>query len=210
MKKSILTDIQSNEARLLLYAADELSLADRAQVDQMLAQDAQLRSLLAQLQRLDAQARVRLDAQSFELPDVDRAVLKAQRAMREATASPAPSTAPAAEPMKLPLPWWMYPVAAAAAILVAAAMFVANRTPQPLAPPLPTQIASLDAIHSQVDVDSPMPSPEADRMAEDLAASFDDSEHVLAGAKSSQLMAAARELDEIRASSRAFGEMSMQ
>src|SRR5450432_4455003 len=44
--KSLLQDLENNEAILLMYMADELPQADRLEVEQMLASDAALRGAL--------------------------------------------------------------------------------------------------------------------------------------------------------------------
>lgn len=194
MKRSML-DQTDKEGLLLLYIADELSPADRLAVERMLQTDAPLKREYDAL--VSANAMLAADAASLEIDQtrLDRAIAKTQQAMHDL--KPAPSVSSAEEPRRLMLPWWTYPVAAAASILVAAAVFMANISP----PPIPARVVSQPS-PVQTPTETPMYiTGETYALAEDLAASFDESDHVLYSASSRRLLSAARELDALRESS---------
>ena len=120
---SLLHKLENNEAILLMYAADELPERDRAEVERMLDADPSLRASLDQLREslgAVAEGLGRLDEQSR--PPVPRAVavrrvgraVAAWHAMRS-TAAPVGVGAKRG----LRYPWWVYPAAAAASVLLA-------------------------------------------------------------------------------------------
>lgn len=119
---SVLREL-NKESLLLLYLAEELSAEDRAQVERMLAGDAGLRADLEKLggafevfetgmARLDARP---LPAESVMVRSIGGAM---RQRMAERMFETARSAAPAAQ-RGLRYPAWAYPVAAAAAVLIA-------------------------------------------------------------------------------------------
>ncbi len=97
---SLLQQLENNEAVLLMYLADELDGADRAEVAQLLATDSQMRGQLEQLQRMDLDCRDALAAgdQRGILPE-SAALRQVRRLIRQWTvdrlsAQPAPMASP--------------------------------------------------------------------------------------------------------------------
>lgn len=115
--------LENNEVILLMYLADELPPVDRAEVTQMLASDASMRAALDQLRFAyeGAQKGLRtLDASSGPTQSSENAaVRRVMRAVCRQLAAPPVVQTPVVEPRKLSYPWWAYPTAAAAAILLA-------------------------------------------------------------------------------------------
>jgi hypothetical protein len=127
--KSLLNQLESDEAILLMYVADELPLADRAAVERRLQSDAPLRdqldairglqdSAFGSMRAMDAQ---RLPGQGAGSRQVVRVMQRwnAGRALERA-AQPQPSR------MRLHIPSWLYPVAAAAIVVVGFAIWGMN------------------------------------------------------------------------------------
>ncbi|HLL89814.1 MAG TPA: hypothetical protein VK324_10950 [Tepidisphaeraceae bacterium] len=118
---SRLEQLENNEAVLQLYLADELSAEDRAEVEQMLAVDANLRREFEVLRdghaRLTAALR---DLDVAECPPLcdDAAVRQATRAMRQWSLTHV-RAAPAPAKRGLAYPWFVYPIATAASVLLA-------------------------------------------------------------------------------------------
>ena len=120
--QSLLNQLQSDEALLLMYAAGELPAEDRAQVEQRLEADPALRAELDRLRELNGsidEALVELDTGTRLPVSEGVAVRKVGRVMRQwQTARMAPQVAE--EPVdQLRFPWWSYPLATAAAVLLA-------------------------------------------------------------------------------------------
>jgi hypothetical protein len=120
---SLLQQLESDQAVLLMYLADELPAEDRAEVARRLAADAGLR---AELERLRSAyesfaAAVQRDDRSGRLPVPESvAVRRVGREMRQWHARRLAAAArPAALAPMLRYPWWAYPVAAAASIVLA-------------------------------------------------------------------------------------------
>jgi hypothetical protein len=120
---SVLNQLENNDAVLLMYLADELAAEDRAEVERMLAVDADLRG---QLERLGAAH----DSVSAALAQDDRAarlavseaaaVRRLGRAMRQWNARRlAAAPVPVRQTSSLRYPWWTYPLAAAASVVIA-------------------------------------------------------------------------------------------
>lgn len=131
---NLLGQLENNEAILLMYLAGELPDEERAEVEQMLANDPALRGMLAELKALqsdvdgtmaqaDAGDRVAL------LPRREAAVRRVARAIAAAREGAGERKAPADEPARrFRIAWWAYPIAAAAALVVAFVMLTDGRT----------------------------------------------------------------------------------
>lgn len=129
---SLLQQLENNEAVLLMYLADELPADDRAEVEAMLATDAALRAELDQLTRVQDLVMSGLAALDQTVPGVrseSAAVRQVSRAItrwhleRDAT----PRVAPVKQRGLRIIPWWAYPLTAAAAIIVAFVAWSENR-----------------------------------------------------------------------------------
>ncbi len=185
--KNLLSKLSGNEAILLMYLADELPPQDRAEVEALLRQDGAFRR---QLEELRGAMEVVEGAFAIGDPVIAARAEKCARdtiaSMRQWQAAPPPVRIETKlEEKKLPLPWWSYPLAAAASILVAAAVFFANFDPAPMLDPVvsrPMAAAIPDLLSSPVLSDLAtwsMDPYERYAMAEELAASFDESQRIL-------------------------------
>jgi hypothetical protein len=118
----MLQQLGSNEAILLMYLADELPPEDRAEVEQMLATDPGLRAALDEAREANASFVAAMPAldRSSRLPAPEsvgvRRVMRTMRQWHERrlTAPPVVETQPG-----LRYPWWAYPLAAAASVVIA-------------------------------------------------------------------------------------------
>lgn len=117
----LLHKLENNEAILLMYAAGELDEQDRREVEQMLAVDAGLRAEYEQLVALHDQMEQQLaDADSRVHLAVPAALTRVNRAMRQWQVDRL-----AGDPVEPPVvkqlryPWWSYPAASAAAVILA-------------------------------------------------------------------------------------------
>ena len=114
-------DTFDRDASLLLYATEEMTAEQRAAFEQKLASDPELAAELAELQRaqqLAFSSISELDRQDRPAVSDAVAVRRASRAIQQwqMKRQMRPSASPDAK--GLPLPWWMYPAAAAASIVV--------------------------------------------------------------------------------------------
>lgn len=211
MKNNTLAQLESNEAILLMYQADELPPADRSEVEHMLEHDGGLRAQLGQIKELDCAVQNRLAVMTNDI-DLNRVVRQTQTTMRQVLTNPSLSAIPKTEPTRLLLPWWAYPITAAASVLLAVAVFLANITPPTLVPPAnPAAFVFDDLTATDVAIDYPMPREQAVALADDIVASFDDSDHMIVNATFTHgLIAASSELDAIRESSVAFDRLAIQ
>jgi len=134
---SVLQQLDTNQAVLLMYLADELPAAERGEVDRMLAVDAGLRAELDRLR--DAyewfSAEVaRDDGATRPAVPQTAAVRRVGRAMRQwhaARLAAAPAPAPSGAGLRYP--WWAYPLAAAASIVIAFLVWWGNTDSTPVA-----------------------------------------------------------------------------
>ena len=157
---SVLQQLESNEAVLLMYLAGELPAEDRTEVERMLAVDAGLRADLERLREAFAwfSAEVARDDRAIR-PAVSEgaAVRRVGRAMRQWYArrlAAAPAPRPAAGTLRYP--WWAYPLAAAASVVIAFLVWwgntdrtaiVAQHEPPPFqARPYDDPMAALDPV----------------------------------------------------------------
>ena len=123
---NLLQQLQSKEAVLLMYLADELPPEDRVEVERMLAADPVLRADLDVLREAHGAfvaAMPALDRTSRPPVPQGVAVRHAVRAMRQwhAKRVARPSAPPAQTPLRFP--WWAYPLAAAASVVFAFAVW---------------------------------------------------------------------------------------
>ena len=119
---SFLQQLENNEAVLLMYLADELPAEDRAEVEQLLATDAAMRAHLDELRRAThvVDEAMRRDDAVTPLP-VSEAVAVRQVARSFARwRAEIDARTPAPLPIRrgLRYPWWSYPLASAAAVLL--------------------------------------------------------------------------------------------
>src|SRR5688572_3307495 len=120
--QTLLNQLQDDEALLMMYAADELSAEDRARVERRLAEEPALREQLESVRELSGSihdAIGELDGGSRLPVSEGVAVRKVTRVMRQwqiDRMAPPPVEEPEDQ---LRFPWWSYPLATAAAILLA-------------------------------------------------------------------------------------------
>jgi hypothetical protein len=118
---SFLKKLKDNEALLMLYVSGEMSPLDRQEVDRRLEADESLRAQLAELQVAHAvylQAMKSLSGATAPPVPAEVAALRASRATRQWVSRRLAHPIPINK-SRLLLPRWSYPVAAAAAMLVA-------------------------------------------------------------------------------------------
>lgn len=127
--RSLLQQLENNEAVLLMYLAGELPPEDRAEVEQLLSVDAGLRRELDSLRAAETFMTLAMStADGFAMPPVteaarqsaavrrvSRAMVRSRLEREHASVLPEPQTATRA----FRLPGWTYPFAAAAAIVIA-------------------------------------------------------------------------------------------
>jgi hypothetical protein len=169
---SLLGQLQDSDSVLLMYLADELPVEDRLEVERMLAVDAGMRAQFERLREThawfaDTMARADL-ANRPAVPEA-AAVRRVGRAMRQWNARRlAAAPAPAAR-RTLRYPWWAYPLAAAASVVIAFLVWWGN-TDRP-------SLARKDTLRyedvSGMTVPSEVAVASNDR-ADLLASSFDD------------------------------------
>ena len=119
---NLLQQLENNEAVLLMYLAGELPGDDRAEVEQMLASDPALRRALEELAALQegvgetfatADAGIALSRRDAVVRNVSRA-MAAARVERVAAGPAAVETGRS----RFRIPFWVYPIAAAALLVV--------------------------------------------------------------------------------------------
>lgn len=114
--------INSEQAQLLLYLAGELSASERRALEAKLAADAPLRQQLADLQRVETSINQTLssidsaDMLQSRLPSIDR---QTSRVIAQWNVDRHAPSAPQAARMRVKrVPVWLYPLAAAALVMV--------------------------------------------------------------------------------------------
>ncbi len=120
--RSLLEQLQNNESVLLMYLAGELPPEDHAEVEQLLATDGGMRRELVKLREAHVGVIDALAAMDRAEPAPIAPAVASRQASRlivdwNVRRLAAPKPAPAAK--GLPYPWWVYPVATAASILLA-------------------------------------------------------------------------------------------
>jgi anti-sigma factor RsiW len=176
---SLLEQLENNEAVLLMYLADELPAEDRAEVEQLLASDAGLRAALRELSGMQDQVMsglAALDAASAPSGSQAAAVRQVSRDITRWNLEGHPEPVVQPTPRAL-VPWWSYPLTAAAAILVAFLVWSQQR-PFTLGPKIPDNASdnryvernTLPSIPlvTPTNAAPPAADPEQDRLAETL------------------------------------------
>ncbi|HEY1922466.1 MAG TPA: hypothetical protein VGG44_06845 [Tepidisphaeraceae bacterium] len=118
--KSLLLELENNEAILLMYMADELPTSDRLEVEQMLASDPTLRAeldILRQTQQLAFDSLQTLDSVSRPAAPPIMALGQTSRLIRQWTERRR-RPEPTVTVIRRPMPWRRISVAFAAALLV--------------------------------------------------------------------------------------------
>jgi hypothetical protein len=131
---NLLQQLQSDEAVLLMYLADELPETERAEVEKRLSDSQELRDKLAELaaaQETVFSAMKKLDAQTAMPLAQPAAVRQAVRAMHQWQIDRFARPAEEKRRWGLRYPWWIYPSASAAAILIAWLVWWGNRPDVP-------------------------------------------------------------------------------
>lgn len=132
---NLLQQLENNEAILLMYLADELEPQDRAEVEEMLASDAHLRDELEQLRESHQMVLTGLDeleaADAIKLPK-EASLRQIGRRIRQWQLQNRPTTIPLTQRKGLAYPWWAYPTAAAAAVLLAFTVWWGNHNGGPI------------------------------------------------------------------------------
>jgi anti-sigma factor RsiW len=116
---TILHNLESQEAVLLMYLADELSEPDRAEVERQLAANPAMRVELDVLRRINEQILSNLDTldSSERIPTIDASTIHrlSREMVRHQVELTMRSAAPAPTWQSRSWPWWAYPVASVAA-----------------------------------------------------------------------------------------------
>jgi len=138
---NLLQQLENNEAILLMFLAGELPEDDRVEVEQMLASDPALRRALEELAALHDGIGDTFASADAAIPlarreSMVRRVLRSLAAAREGAMVRAPAVS-AARPSRWRIAWWVYPVAAAA-MLVVGIMLMSDNHPVTLPPSEPT------------------------------------------------------------------------
>jgi hypothetical protein len=159
MMSDLLQYLENNEAILLMYLAGELPEQDRVEVEQLLSRDAGLRASLAELAALQDDvttvfARTDADLILSGREAAVRNVSKAIAADAERRASGVHASAPARQAFRVP--WWTYPIAAAAIVLVAVIMTTPDR---------PHNMPADSGHNTEVVISNETPEPSIDTVA---------------------------------------------
>lgn len=210
MKKNMLAQFESNEVICLMYLAGELPPEDRAEIEQLLKTDGGLRAELERVREMDAALRQKLGEADRQTPlATDSAMRGAIRAMHQWHAEKLRKDAAAASVSRsIGLPRWSYVAAAAAAVLLGVAVWVANMAPAISTEGSRTQVAYQPDFREMAE-DSALPVRPLDdaAVAEQLAASFDDTDRVLAEAPShGRLWSMASQVRELQSLSEGMDE----
>lgn len=176
---NLLSQLENNEAVLMLYLAGELPQEDCIEVQRMLERDSALRAQCIAMDRLVNRAALSfgMDAALAPAAPADRARQRLSPIFRQWTAQRLSQPAPAPPVISASrTPWFLYPLGAAAIILVAVAIFWSSIEPEYM----PTATAGRELAYlpnwTELD-DSPedVATPEASREADTLIATFDES-----------------------------------
>ena len=170
----MLEQLNDRKSLLLMYETSELPADDIAQTEAMLAADAGLRAELEELRRAS-----RLFEQGMRsLDETERSSTGAigqrriVRAMRQHQLQTAARLAarPVVVIPQLPLPWWVYPTAVAAAMFLAFLTWVVNYHPGPQAAPMARDMPRANETPNQND--PALLDPKVADLARDIENSF--------------------------------------
>jgi len=177
---NLLQQLENNEAVLLMYLADELPAEERAEVDQLLSTDSSLRAEMESLRQAQGQVMTGLASLDHEISPQSRAaaIRQVSRAItrwqiegnKAAPVAPAPAHG-------IRIPWWCYPLTAAAAIIVAFIAWSENRSYilGPVENPLQTMVQRVYPTPTP-NIGAPSDAIEQDQLARSLFAEPADSE----------------------------------
>lgn len=132
---SHLQQLENNQAILLMYLADELEAEDREEVEQLLTSDAGLRAELEQLRQSQQEvlsALDELDQGDASIWRQEAAVRQIGRLIRQWQVQNRPPVVVKTQRKSLAYPWWSYPTAAAAAVLLAFLAWWGNQAGGPV------------------------------------------------------------------------------
>ena len=178
--RSVLKDIKG-ERLMLLYISGELSSHDQEEVRRRLAADPAMQQRLEDLRSTYSGVDLYFEgADELTHLNTGRAVNNAIAGVRRFQAELRSKPVQSEPTRRLLLPWWMYPLAAAASILVAAAVFFANIEPERVTS---SDVAGYAAVQPQdmYWLTAPVLDPQGvamldtDKRAHDLAESFESS-----------------------------------
>lgn len=179
--KGLLTQLGRNEM-LLMYLAGELPPQDQEQVQRMLDQDEALRAEMQELQGMlqSVEGAIAEDAGVDDI-SAQRAIRQTISAMRSHHVEMRREVDTATRNQGWRMPGWAYPVAAAAVLLIAVSVYLADmdRSGQSRDN---EQIASalVSGLTADTSADTlPDDALATNETADDLAATFDDSDWVL-------------------------------
>lgn len=205
--KNLLAQLESNEAVLLLYLAGELPEQDKAEVEHLLQRDSGMRDQLEHLQSTMAfveQEFISADA-SVSAASTDAVIRSTLRAMRQWRATGISRTPITPEPQtSLPMPWWCYPLAAAASILLALAAWVASIEPEMGSRTLAGASRSTYPIQPADWIDNSASSLPAEREAYatvhagEITAAFEDTDRLLFEFTNDPLSVAQQEMQQLQ------------
>jgi hypothetical protein len=197
---NLLSQLENNEAVLMLYLAGELPQEDCIEVQRMLERDKALRAQYVAIGRLmdGAALSFGMDAAMDTPADADHARQRISPVFRQWTAQRLSRPVAQARTAARSTPWLFYPLGAAAAILVGLAVFWSNVSPT-TSNLLPRgELTCLPDFMESAGESTAEPNPlEVSRQADALIATFDDNSQ-LTGRDSADLLYAVNELNQIR------------
>lgn len=205
--KSLLTQLERNEM-LLMYVTGELPPQDQMHVQQMLEQDEALRAEMEKLRgMLQGVEGVLAGSAGAGVDDISaqRATEKTILAMRSHRAEMRREDSAGKQKQGWRMPGWAYPVAAAAILLIAFSIYLQNMD-RPSQHMENDQVAAAVASDLAKSLVGPMPDDAlaTDETADNLAATFDDSDWVLTEANDLGGLTGA--MEELRVIERLSGE----
>ena len=151
----MLEQLNDRQSLLLMYETGELPAEDIAQTEAMLAADPGMQAELQELRRasrLFEEGMRSLDETERSSAGVigQRRIVQAMRQHQFETAARL-AARPAVVKPQLPLPWWVYPTAVAAAMFLAFLTWVVNYHPGPQAAPVAREMPRANETPNQND-----------------------------------------------------------
>lgn len=197
---NLLSQLENNEAVLILYLAGELPQEDCIEVQRMVERDSALRAQCFAMDRLVDRAALSfgMDTALAATEPAERARQRLSPIFRQWTAQRLSRPATPSQAAHRPTPWYLYPLGAAAIILVALAVFWSSLEPD-FRTPVPTLELAYLPDWTDLAGDSPaeVDTMETAREADTLIATLDDSRKQN-DANSSGLVFAAAELTRLQ------------